>query len=127
MSYQLGKNIAATVTYYDVMDFPLTVFEIWKHLIEYNRDHGLSGPVSLGEVWNLLHGEQLTKKLEQQDGFYFLPGRSHLVTERIEREKLSVKKLKGMKRLARILAFVPYIRMIGATGSLSMKHGTRLS
>ena len=123
MSYQLGKNIAATVTYYDVMDFPLTSFEIWKYLIEHDTTSAAMEPVPFYKVWDILHSEQLKEKVAEKNGFYFLPGREHLVEERVRREKLSVQKLKRMQRLVRVLAAVPYVRMIGATGSLSMKHG----
>lgn len=126
MSYQLGRNITATVTYYDVMDFPLTAFEIWKHLLEYDREHPmLTESVTLYEVWDVLHSEQLVQKISEQNGFYFLKGREALCAERIERDKLSVQKLKRMGRLVRLLTYVPYLRMIGVTGSLSMKHGGR--
>ncbi|MDP2838002.1 MAG: hypothetical protein Q8O53_01870, partial [Candidatus Moranbacteria bacterium] len=54
-----------------------------------------------------------------------LQGRKSLVTERTKREKLSVAKLKNMHRLAKVLSCLPYLRMVGATGSLSMKHGAR--
>ncbi len=124
MAYQLAKNIAATVAYYDVMDFPLTAFEIWKHLLRYDRDQPEDGPVAFTEVWNILHSGQLSDRVSEKNGFYVLRGREALTRARIIREKFSVQKLKGMKRLTRLLAFVPYVRMIGATGSLSMKHGT---
>lgn len=125
MSYQLGRNITATVTYYDVMDFPLTSFEIWKHLIEHDRQATSVLAVSLYDVWDILHSEQLRDKVAEKNGLYFLPGREALVESRIRREKLSVQKLKRMRRLIGLLSFVPYLRMIGATGSLSMKHGER--
>lgn len=124
MSYQLGRNITATVTYYDVMDFPLTSFEIWKHLIEYDRVESVKA-VLLHDVWDILHSEQLRGKIAEKNGLYFLPGRESLVESRIRRDKLSVQKLKRMRRLVGFLACVPYLRMIGATGSLSMKHGER--
>lgn len=126
MSYLIGKNIVATVTYYDVMDFPLTAFEVWKYLIEHDRDgNRLNRPVTLSEVWGALASDQFARKIEKKNGFYFLPGREALVQKRIQSEKLSVEKLRGMRRLARILQYVPYVRMIGATGSLAMKHGVR--
>lgn len=125
MSYLLGKNIVATVTYYDVMDFPLTPFEIWKHLLEHDRDvNHLDHPVSLGEIWSMLHSDQFVGRIAEKNGFYFLSGREALVSARIQSEKLSVTKLKGMRRLARVLQYVPYVRMVGATGSLAMKHGS---
>lgn len=124
MSYQLGKNVVATVTYYDVMDFPLTAFEVWKHLLEHDRDnHPLTTAVPFGEVWRLLHSDQFSGKIVEKNGMYFLQGREALVEDRIEREKLSVSKLKKMRWLVRALAYVPYLRMVGATGSLSMKNG----
>ena len=126
MSYLLGKNITATVAYYDVMDFPLTSFEIWKHLLEHDRERPmLTESVTLYEVWDILHSEQLREKVQEKDGLYFLPGREALVASRIRRDKLSVQKLKRMRHLVGILAFVPYVRMVGATGSLSMKHGDK--
>lgn len=116
----------ATVTYFDVMDFPVTAFEIWKHLLEHDRDaNHLDHPVSLGTIWGMLHSEQFAGRIAEKNGFYFLPGREALVERRIQSEKLSVEKLKGMRRLARILQYVPYVRMIGATGSLAMKHGAQ--
>lgn len=126
MSYLLAKNIAATVTYYDVMDFPLTAFEVWKHLLEYDRERpALTEPVTLAEVWKLLHSGQLSGKIAEKNGLYFLRGREALVEKRIQSEKLSVGKLKRMRRLASVLAFVPYLRMVGATGSLAMKSGAK--
>ncbi len=125
MGYSLGKNILATVTYYDVLDFPLTAFEVWKHLVAYDDVYGKqTEPVGLREVRDFLLYGSLTAKVFERDGFYFLAGRGHLVRERIQSEKLSVAKLKRMKRLARLIAYVPYVRMLGATGSLSMKHGS---
>lgn len=126
MSYLLGKNIVATVTYYDVMDFPLTLFEIWKYLLVHDRNgNHLDRPVTLDEVWDVLQSDQCARRIEHKNGFYFLPGRELLVQQRIQSEKLSVEKLKGMRRLAGVLQYVPYVRMIGATGSLAMKHGEK--
>ncbi len=126
MSYSLRKNILATVTYYDVLDFPLTAFEVWKHLVTHDEGQEVPPePVTFREVREFLIFGSLTDKVLECDGFYFLVGREALVSERIRSEKLSVSKLKRMKKLARLLVHVPYVRMIGATGSLSMKHGSR--
>lgn len=128
MSYHLGKNIIATVTYYDVFEMPLSAFEIWKHLIQQAPEQSKSqSVVSLGDIVRVLASGQLDTKVAQQDGLYFLPGRSDCVAARIQAEKISIAKLKRMRRLARMLALVPYVRMLGATGSLAMKNGTRES
>ncbi|MEK9151158.1 MAG: hypothetical protein AAB547_00835 [Patescibacteria group bacterium] len=127
MSYLLGKNIVVTVTYYDVFDMPLTVLEIWKHLMAQDSGDGHGEPCTLGDVARFLAAGTLDAKIGGKNGFYFLRGREDLVAQRIRAEKLSVAKLKRMRRLARLLAYVPYLRMLGATGSLAMKHGERES
>jgi hypothetical protein len=128
MSYRLGKNIVATITYYDVFDMPLSAFEIWKHLIcQKTDDASENQPCTLGDVFKFLGSRQIDSKISEKNGMYFLRGQDGLVAKRIRAEKVSVSKLKRMRRLARVLAFVPYLRMLGATGSLAMKNGLRES
>lgn len=128
MSYQVSKNILATVTYYDVLRFPLTAFEVWKHMINYASDFSAeTGQITLGQVVAALEGEEARKRIEAKDGFYFLKGREALVEQRLRAEKISARKLKRMRRLVRWLAWIPYLRMVGASGSLSMKNGTAAS
>lgn len=128
MSYRLGKNILATLTYYDVLEMPLTAFEIWKHLITQNFEQLVCDrPCTFYDVVRLLATEKASGGIKERNGFYFLPGREPLISKRIQAEKVSVLKLKRMRRLARILGFLPYVRMLGATGSLAMKNGTRES
>lgn len=119
---QLVKNIIATVTYYDVLDLPLTSFEIWRHMIAHDGQ-GREQRYTFPEVAAALSSEGVTRRIMCENGFYFLPGRRDLLSDRIEREKLSARKLRRMRRLARVMSFLPYVRMIGATGSLSFKHG----
>lgn len=124
MSYQISKNILATVTYYDVLRFPLTAFEVWKHMINYASDFVPDADrITLGDVVAALEGEDVRKKIETKDGFYFLKGRKALVEQRIRAEKISARKLKRMRNLVKLLGWIPYLRMIGASGSLSMKNG----
>lgn len=120
----LEKNIMATVTYYDVLDFPLTPYELWRQLISYQETAG-TDKAKFRDVYLALSAPELSKKLEQKNGFVFLPGRSALVRERIQREKLSAGKLEKMKSLVNIIAVMPFVRMIGATGSLAFKHGKK--
>ncbi len=123
---RLHKNIIATVTYYDVLDLPLSGFEIWKHMLAYGGG-GREERFTLAQVVEGLASEELGKKLSQKNGFYFLPARAHLVWDRIAREKLSGEKLRRMRRLVRVLSFLPYVRMVAATGSLAFKHGKKES
>lgn len=123
MENSLSKNILATVAYYDALDYPLTSFEIWKYLmrIDYYEENKFSQSVIFNEVLKELEKENLRKFIEESNGFYFLKGRSELVKKRIDGNKISVSKIKKLRKIIKALRFVPYVRMIGLTGRLAMK------
>lgn len=116
----LGKHIFATLVYYDVMDYPLTSFEVWKHLLVLEDEKTQRLP-SLAEVVKMLRELVQKKRLILFRGLYALAGREDLIQGRIQGEKSSVQKLKRTYRLITLLQWVPYLRMIAITGSLSMK------
>ncbi len=119
----LSGNIIATLAYFDAFDQPLTAFEVWKHLTVEDVDDAKTDPVSLGDVVSALDDKDIRSRVVFQDGFFFLPGREHLIPLRIGAEKIAVGKLRRIRRLARMLRLMPFIRMIGVTGSLAMKKG----
>lgn len=129
MSSALSKYILATIVYYDVVDYPLTVFEIWKYLTTHNSETGSRNAqyFSLAAVLNELENENLKKIIETHRGFYFLPGRKNLVEQRMRRNKLAEEKYKRLLRVVNVLRFAPYIRMIAATGRLAMKNTEKKS
>lgn len=128
MEGNLSKNILATLAYCDVFDYPMTAFEIWKHLLgessEADGETCLIG-VSLGDVVRALDTESVRKHVGHSQGLYFLLGREALVKRRLRRGKLAIAKLRGVKRLAAWLRFVPFVRMVALTGSLAMKNSGR--
>lgn len=117
----LSKDILATVAYYDVFGFPLTAFEVWQHLMNIEAQKR-PDPTSLRVILAALEEEALSKKISRTDGFYMLKGREGLVADRLRKEKVSSEKLKRARRLVRLLGFIPFVRMIGVTGSLAMKQ-----
>lgn len=124
MHNNLEKNILSTICYYDIMNYPLTVFEIWKHLlaVEDDRDRGFFEKAKIADVLTKLKEDNLKKFIETKDGFYFLRGRHDLVQNRIRSNKISVSKIKKMRRVVRILRIAPFVRMILVTGRLAMKN-----
>jgi len=150
MQNNLSQNILATIAYYDVLDYPLTVFELGKYLISnpayaqapayvetsagepagrqqtVNSEQEKS-KVAIVDIINELEKEELKKKLETFRGYYFLPGRKDLVAQRIERNKISEEKFKIIRRVAKLLRFVPYVRMILVTGRVAMKNADKKS
>ncbi len=127
-SVSLSKNLLATIAYYDALDCPLTAFEAWLHCVRMEDDADGDGhAIRLGDVVAALSGDTFSDRIVPCDGFYPLRGREALVRSRIRSEKISSAKLKRVRSLSRFLAFVPFVRMIGVTGSLAMKAGDRES
>lgn len=130
-SSALSKHILTTITYYDVMDYPLTAFEIWKYLTGIkNAEYQIQAKeedFSLPSILNELESEKLKKFIEEYRGYYFLKGRQELVEQRIERNKISEKKYRILRRAARWLRFVPFVRMVAVTGRMAMKNAERNS
>ncbi|MEI7890365.1 MAG: hypothetical protein WCI36_00185 [bacterium] len=129
MSDKLNKNILATIIYYDALDYPLTVFEIWKYLIrtDYSIEVGDVFAPTLLDVIKHIYDKHLAKFIEHSSGFYFLKGRGFLVEKRIVAGKISTVKIRKLQRIVNLLRFVPFVRMIGVTGALAMKNAKKSS
>jgi hypothetical protein len=130
MHSSLSQNILATIAYYDVLDYPLTVFELWKYLISNQQAVGgdeEKDKVVLIDIINEIENEELKKQIETFRGYYFLPGRINLVAQRIERNKISEEKYEIVQWVVQFLRFVPYVRMILVTGRVAMKNADKKS
>ncbi len=120
MDNKLLYGVMQTITYYDVMDYPLTDFEVWRHLIVQDS----CAVWSLGDVRRVLMSQSVRSYVAECRGFYFLHGREHLVFERLKRQRISLLKIKRLRRYVFWLRCVPFVRMIALTGRLSFRNGT---
>ncbi|MDR3558823.1 MAG: hypothetical protein P4L62_01180 [Candidatus Pacebacteria bacterium] len=131
MTNGLSKKILATIIYYDILDYPLTSFEVWKYLLAVNGEqesvNNKKEKMSLAEVMKELESEDLQKHTEEYRGFYFLKGRRDLVAQRLERNKISERKLKKIQQTVFWLRMAPFVRMAAVTGRVAMKNATRKS
>jgi hypothetical protein len=120
----MRKNILSTIIYYDILDYPLTSFELWKYLLSRNakRETRNDEKASLAEVAAGLENEELKKQIEEYRGFYFLKGRKNLVAQRLERNKISERKFKKIRRTVFWLRMAPFVRMMAVTGRVAMKN-----
>ncbi len=122
---KLEKSILATIAYFDVFDYPMTVAEIWKWLYKEETPGDL---LTLGEIWKTLDNNQLIKSLVgTKRGFYFLKNREELVETRQARYVLAEKKMKRAKRVAGFLKFIPGIKMIAVCNSLAWTNAREKS
>ncbi len=117
----LVKNIVATLAYYDVMNYPLTAFEVWKHFLSLEADISTQ-EVTIGSVRETLQMLVKEDRIGSDRGFYFLQGRDCLVDVRLSHGKVSVERLKRVRSLVFWMRFFPFVRMIGVTGSLAMEQ-----
>jgi len=120
MNY-LEKSILKTVAYYDVLDWPLTGFEVWKYLVNPRR-FAFNAPehYSLGEVLDTLSQKPIMEYISERLGFYFLKDRNpDIVQNRISRELLADQKWRLIKRRVHWLQMIPYVRLVLVSGSLA--------
>jgi len=132
----IEKAIISTLSYFDIFDYPLTAMEIWKWLyVDYGlrtTDHGPRttdyGPrsVRLVDIQEILDSSDFLKqRVESKNSFYYLKGRDEIVTTRAERYSLAERKYYKIKRVIRILRFVPFVKMIAVCNTLAYNNSRR--
>lgn len=127
MPSQIEKNIVSTIAYYNELDYPLTAFEVWKYLTVWNTETREKNSNTLGEIISALKSYTVRKVVEEFRGFYFLKGRKELVESRSSENKLASRKMKKLRKIIWLLRFIPFVRMIAATGRMAMKNANSQS
>lgn len=107
----LEQSILFTISYFDVFDYPVTSFEVWRYLFGFRAD--------LDQVILKLDEMIRIGKIEMKYGFYFLPERSNLVRLRQIKYDISEKFWNRAVLAAKILSYVPFIKMIAIVNSLA--------
>ena len=110
-------SIIKTLSYSDIFDFPLTRDEIFKFYIGKITDKK--------KVFSTLTKMVRTKQIGKYGKYYFLNGKKNLCLLRKKREMESKRKMRIARRSAFLLSFVPTIKLLGISGSLSMNNAQR--
>jgi len=132
----LEKQILATICFFDTLEYPLTLVEIWKNLlniqsnefnrniptrIHANRNADLRG--SILDIQNTLeNSEKLRGMVSCKRGFYFLKGNDYLVNKRLERNRIAIKKWGKVRWISNLFQMVPFVRTIAVSGNLSLSN-----
>ncbi len=122
---ELRNPILATLVYYDILNFPLTLIEVYKYLVNPSRLSLANQPtkdLQLSDIQEELEGLTRLNLVNQKNGFYFLPNRQDLYGLRIEKMKLADQKWKKFLRVVWWLQAAPYVRGIFASGSMAMNN-----
>jgi hypothetical protein len=106
----LKRAILLSVAYADVFDYPLTAGEIHRYC-------------GMKTSFTTLYAEiQTFGFLSQSTNFYSLPGRESLVAVRARREEISSSLWPHAQRYGRLIAGLPFVRMLAVTGSLAVDN-----
>src|SRR5215207_9589054 len=110
-SDNLLHSVLQTLVYADIFDYPLTAQEVYRYLT--------SGGASAEEVAGVLSNKTFFTRV----GDYFtLHGREKIVETRKRRATIAAQLWPKAVRYGRIIARLPFVRMITVTGSLAMNN-----
>ncbi len=106
----LAQAVLRTLAYADVFDHPLTPLEAHRYLV------GVAAPAAAvrEELQRLVPA-----RLTHREGLYMLRGRGDLVETRRRRAKVAAQLWPEAVRYGRLLAQLPFVRMVAVTGSLA--------
>lgn len=124
MADSLQKSILFTIAYFSAYKYPLTSFELWRHLIEKTES---KKEVAYSQVLSSLKQEPLVSKIQIKNGFVTLRKEAHLVEQHLAKHKLSLANICAMRKWSRIFLWLPYVRGVFVTGTLSMKNASSKS
>ena len=143
-SENLEKQILATIVYYDILNYPLTAFEVFLYLVNKNKlkienwklDENSNKDQGDNNIQYLLDSSEYLKKyINQKQGFYFLKRTPpncwlhsskgtmesvDIVQQRLNRKKLADWKWKKARKIFRIMQVTPFLKMVLVSGSLAM-------
>jgi hypothetical protein len=105
------RSVFHTLAYADVFDYPLTAHEVYRYLP--------SAGASFEDVNQALADEALFSKIED---YYTLRGREEIVETRNRRAEFAGRLWPKAARYGRIIASLPFVRMVAVTGSLAMSN-----
>lgn len=115
---KIQLSIIKTLAYADVFDFPMKNWEIWKYYISGQK---VSHKILSGFLESMVESGLIGRI----NNYYFLKGRQVLVKIRCAREKESRLKINIARETCRLLSLIPWLKLIGISGSLSMMNAKK--
>ena len=104
--------IARSVIYASLFDYPLTLEQLRRTLIESDQ--------TAAEIVAVYDGSALLQQMiEYRDAFFFPAGRRDLIAERFRREARSRDFVRRHERLLRVLCALPFTRLVALSGSIA--------
>ena len=105
------SSVFHTIAYADVFEYPLTAREIHRYLT--------STKGSFDQVCQALAEDA---RITAVGEYFTLRGREHLVETRKRRAEIAARLWHKARRYGRVIASLPFVRMVAVTGSLAMNN-----
>lgn len=106
------RAIARSVLYAALFDYPLTLSQLRQTLIA-------SRQTASEIAARLQDSPVLSRLVHHRDGYYFPAGRPDLIATRLQREARSRAFLAQHRPLLRLIAAMPFVRMVALSGSIA--------
>ncbi len=113
----LQRSLLATLAYFDLFDYPLTLMELERYrycFLENERT-----PI-IGEILEALQG--MPEAVAERDGFWHLADRGDIVGIRERRYRLAEAKFAKARMVTRILRVIPSVRLVTVCNSLALSN-----
>lgn len=118
---EIEKNIFKTICWFDIFDYPLTDWEIFKFHFQDSKSE--KQRFDFKEIRKTLKNSKKLKDLiSYKAGFYFLKWRDDLIRIRKERYLIAERKYKKLLKIAKILATIPFVKLIAVANGLSYSN-----
>ncbi len=110
----IRKAILSAVAFFDIFEYPLTAWEIWKFLYK--------NKASFSDVLRELEAMLEKNHLAQSQGYYFSPHKEKYILTRNKRYGFAEKKYAIAKRCATILSYLGGVKLVCVCNSLALSN-----
>jgi hypothetical protein len=111
----LERSVLATLTYFDLFDYPLTLVEATRFRFAFPD---ATERATTSEVRSALDAVGAG----EHHGYRFLPGREAIVDTRLRRFRLAGPKFRRARRAARAIGMLPSVRFVAVCNSLALSN-----
>lgn len=131
----LSERIISTLKFFDLQDYPLTSYELWRYLIsdpealKENLDENFEligaesiapAPVHYDTLLTALDALVREQRVCGKNGFYYLPERKQLVGKRLVNYRYGIRRERFIRRYLKFTKHIPFIRSISIAGSQAL-------
>ncbi len=120
----LSKAVLRTLSWFDLQQYPLTTYECWFFLWQ---EETLPANISYRQIEETLQALKGAGWVVVNNGFWQLADSPPLVGIRMERARWSIAKKRRAEKAARLIAALPFVRLVALANTLSLNNAKQES